>query len=86
MNEKTPLPPRAHFSIWYILAAVLIMLILQTYTQAPKEQVIPYSQFKERIAKGQVKEVTIGPQIITGSYKATTDNTDNKDKTKAIQR
>jgi cell division protease FtsH len=73
VNGKKPLPPRAHFSIWYILAAFLIMFIFQTYVMAPKEEEIPYSRFKELVDNGQVKEVKIGPQIIMGTYEAKAD-------------
>lgn len=73
MDGKTPIPPRAHFSIWYILAAFLIMLILQTYVMAPKEEEIPYSQFKDLVDNGQVKKVKIGPQVIIGTYEAKTE-------------
>jgi cell division protease FtsH len=73
VNGKKPLPPRAHFSIWYILAAFLFMLILQTYALAPKEKEIPYSQFKELVDRGDVKEVKIDSQIITGSYQTKTE-------------
>lgn len=44
------------------------MFILQTYALAPKEKEIPYNQFKELVDKGNVKEVKIGSQIITGPY------------------
>jgi cell division protease FtsH len=81
MDGKKPLPPRAHFSIWYILAAFLIMFILQTYALAPKEKEIPYSQFKELVDRGAVKEVKIDSQIITGSYRTKAEvKTDDKGK------
>ncbi len=70
MNGKASLPPRTHFSIWYILAAFLIMLILQTYVVAPKEEELPYSQFKKLVDEKRVKELRIGPQIIVGTYEA----------------
>ncbi len=82
MNGKRPLPPRAHFSIWYILAAFLIMFILQTYALAPKEKEIPYSRFKELVDRGDVKEVKIDSQIIAGSYQ-TKAEVKTEDKAKA---
>jgi cell division protease FtsH len=69
MNGKTPMHPRIHFSIWYILAAFFIMLLIQTYFMAPQEETIPYSQFDELVEKGRVKKVLISPQIITGELK-----------------
>lgn len=62
--------PKAHFSIWYFVAVFFIIFWLQTYMLAPKEEKIPYSQFKELVQKEQVKEVVLGPQIILGGYKA----------------
>jgi cell division protease FtsH len=75
MNGKNPIPPRTHFSIWYIIAAFLIMYMLQIYVFGPKEKEIPYSEFKALVAQGRVKEVKISSQIITGTYEPKAEHT-----------
>jgi len=62
--------PRTHFSIWYMLAAFFIMFLLQTRMGPPRSENIPYSQFKEALRNGRIREVRVGPQLIIGRYKS----------------
>jgi len=68
-KKKEALPPKAHFSIWYFLIVFFLLTLLQTYFLAPKVETIPYSKFKEYLADGQVSNLTIGPDKITGKLK-----------------
>ena len=61
--------PKTHFTVWNVVAAILVIFLLQTFLFAPKEDHIAYSQFEELVQTDQVKEVVIGPEIITGTYK-----------------
>ena len=68
-KKKDGLPPRAHFSIWYILMAFLTISYLQQYFFSSKVETIPYSQFKQYIAEGNLDKLIIGPESINGTLK-----------------
>ena len=61
------LPPKAHFSIWYFLFAFLLFSYLQQYYLSRKVETIPYSQFKQELVGGNVSQLTISPDNITGT-------------------
>ena len=69
-KKKDGLPPKAHFSIWYFLIMMLLIMYLQQYFFSPKVETIPYSQFKQELAQGNVDKLTVGPENITGTLKA----------------
>jgi cell division protease FtsH len=72
-KNKNALPPRAHFSIWYFLIAMLAFSYLQQYFYSAKVETIPYSQFKQYVAKGSVADLRIGPETISGTLKGASD-------------
>jgi cell division protease FtsH len=69
-KKKNALPPKAHFSIWYFLLAFLLFSYLQQYYFSGRVETIPYSQFKQDLAGGNVSKLTIGPENITGTLNA----------------
>ena len=66
-KKKDALPPKTHFSIWYFLIAFLLFTYLQQYYFSRKVETIPYGQFKQALAEGNVGQLTIGPENITGT-------------------
>jgi len=67
-KKKDALPPKTHFSIWYFLIAFLLFVYLQQYFLSRKKvETIPYGQFKQALAEGNVSKLTIGPENITGT-------------------
>ena len=69
-----PTLKKTHFTIWYFLIAFLIILLIQNYIVSKKvEDVISYSEFKESVRAGKVKEVTITDEAIAGQREV--DNT-----------
>ena len=68
-KKKDGLPPKTHFSIWYFLIMMLLIMYLQQYFFSPKVETIPYSQFKQELAQGNVDKLTVGPENITGTLK-----------------
>src|SRR4030065_2909654 len=68
-KKKDALPPKTHFSIWYFLIAFLLFSYLQQHYLSQKVETIPYSQFKQEIAEGNVSKLTIGPENITATQK-----------------
>src|SRR4030066_558808 len=64
---KKPILKKTHFTIWYFVIAILIVLLIQSYLTSRKpEDVIPYSEFKELLRTGKIKELTINPESING--------------------
>jgi ATP-dependent Zn protease len=68
-RKQDALPPKTHFSIWYFLAAFLLFTYLQQSYFSRKVETIPYGQFKQALAEGNVSNLTIGPDNITGTLK-----------------
>ena len=62
------------FSIWYVLIAVWIVLILQnTISQRFRVQQVPYSEFVKSLQNGKVIEVAIAHDRIQGKMRTTKD-------------
>lgn len=56
--------------IWYVLAAVLGVLLFQGFwTSYSQIETIPYSQFEALLDQGKVAEVTVGADSIQGKLK-----------------
>ncbi|WER44729.1 ATP-dependent zinc metalloprotease FtsH [Cupriavidus sp. WKF15] len=67
--------PRQQFSLWYILAAVTAMLVLQSFFTPSHVETLPYSDFKVLLKAGKVRNVTLGEGAITGTLN--TDSIEN---------
>jgi cell division protease FtsH len=64
---KKPILKKTHFTIWYFVIAFLIILLVQNFIVSRKtEDVIPYSEFKDSLRTGMVKNLTITQESITG--------------------
>jgi cell division protease FtsH len=64
-----PFPPRASASLWYGLALLIVLGLVQMYYMTPGGRQIAYSEFKTMVQNGQVAEIVIGDQIIRGTLK-----------------
>ena len=69
---QRPLTGRPTSSLWYGLAFLLLIGLMQVYMQAPGGRQIPYSEFKSLVKSGALSEVTIGEQTIRGTLKQPT--------------
>jgi cell division protease FtsH len=56
-------------ALWYGLAFILLLGMVQMYYLAPAGRPIPYSEFKGLVKNGAVAEVTVGEQTIRGTLK-----------------
>jgi len=54
------------FSMWYLLLAVLLLSILNMFMFKGNDQSIPYSDFKELIVNGSIKEVHYSGSSLIG--------------------
>ncbi|MBI2351305.1 MAG: ATP-dependent zinc metalloprotease FtsH [Deltaproteobacteria bacterium] len=57
------------FSIWYFVAALILILIIQNLLQSPHVESLNYSQFKVLVKKGLVADLVIGEATIRGNLK-----------------
>jgi cell division protease FtsH len=63
---------KIHINFWYIIAAVLGMLLIQDlYLESTKLTPIPYSRFQALLDEGKVAKVAIAQDYISGSLKET---------------
>ena len=63
-------PKQRQFSIWYMFIALWVLMLIQMFLPSffnPTE--IPYSEFKEAVAKGDVTEISVSTHIIHGKMK-----------------
>jgi cell division protease FtsH len=55
------------FSIWYVLLGIWAVLILNNMIyQSIGPEVIPYSEFLDRLRQDKIKEIAIGDKVISG--------------------
>ena len=66
-KNKSGLPPKKRFSLWYFIVAMIFFSYLQQYIFSGKVETIPYSQFKQSVAQGIVGKLIIGPENISGT-------------------
>ena len=57
------------FSIWYFVAAFLILLAIQNFLIGVITETLTYSEFKTLLKAGKITEVTLGDRVITGRMK-----------------
>jgi cell division protease FtsH len=61
---------KVHINFWYVIAAVLGMLWIQSlYLQSTERTPIPYSRFQTLLNEDKIAQVDIGPNYISGSLK-----------------
>ena len=58
------------FFIWYFVAALILILIIQNLLQSPHVESLNYSQFKALVKKGLVADLVIGEATIRGNLKS----------------
>jgi cell division protease FtsH len=64
-----PVAQRPSSSLWYGLAFVLLLFLVQMYYLTPNGRDLPYSEFKTLVRNGDIAEVAIGDQVIRGKVK-----------------
>ena len=61
---------KRQFMVWYVLAAVLGVLLFQAFWSSYSQvETIPYSEFETLLDQGKVAEVTVGADSVQGTLK-----------------
>ena len=62
---------RIHFSFSYVITSLLMLWLFQVlfFANVAKQYEIPYSDFKTKLANGQIVNVTVGERSIVGQVK-----------------
>jgi cell division protease FtsH len=60
---------KAQLNIWYAIAAMFAVLLIQWWIQAQQVETLPYSQFEALVEAGKVKEVYVTEKHIKGTLK-----------------
>ena len=68
-NQVDPAQKKVRFSIWYFVAAMLLLVWFQSYTGGQQTEKISYSDFKQWAREGKVENLVVGPEQITGNVK-----------------
>ncbi|WP_051957980.1 ATP-dependent zinc metalloprotease FtsH [Desulfobacter vibrioformis] len=70
-SDKKPGAPKPFLNIWTVMIIFCGLVFLQQPFFAPKRQTIPYSQFKQSMAEGNVDDIVISPETIEGMLRGT---------------
>ena len=60
---------KVHFSIWYFIAALLLIMWFQTLMTEQQANRVSYSELKQLVKTGKVESVTISPDTVTATLK-----------------
>ncbi|HVL34603.1 MAG TPA: ATP-dependent zinc metalloprotease FtsH [Burkholderiales bacterium] len=61
---------KTRFNLLYVLFAALAILFLQqSWQEAQKVDVVPYSEFEALLEQGRIAEITVGDRLVSGRLK-----------------
>jgi cell division protease FtsH len=63
------LEKKTHFSIWYFLGAMIILMAFQSYFLSEQVGQIPYNEFKKLVKANKLSDITLYEDIISGKVK-----------------
>jgi cell division protease FtsH len=61
---------KTHFSIWYFVLAMVILMAFQTYFLSDHVGQIPYNEFKKLLKNNKLSDIVIYEDFISGKVKA----------------
>src|SRR6188474_2885773 len=62
-------PEQWRYAFVYFIVLMLIVWFWQEAISRVSVRTIPYSQFKEHLARGEILEANIGPDVISGKIR-----------------
>lgn len=60
---------KTHFSIWYFVGAMLMLVAFQTYFLGDQVGQIPYNEFKKLLKANQLSDIVLYDEIVSGKVK-----------------
>jgi cell division protease FtsH len=60
---------RQHFSLWYFVAALVALMLMQSLLSPQHTETLQYSEFKTLLKQGKIANVNLTDQVITGTLK-----------------
>ena len=60
---------KTHFSIWYFVGAMLILMAFQSYFLSDQVGQLPYNEFKKLLKANQLNDIVIYDEMISGKVK-----------------
>lgn len=72
-NSPQPVVPKQYSFLWLSMALFLMFIWLQDARQAPLQE-LAYSEFKSAVADGQVAEITLKEEDLTGRFSGSRQN------------
>jgi len=58
------------FSLWYVVAALIVLMTLQEFAGSNHTQTLTYSEFKQALAAGKVDDIVLKEGVATGRLNA----------------
>jgi len=55
--------------VYFVFAAIALLMVQQWWQQAQTLEVVPYSEFEKLLAEGRIAEVTVGDRQVVGRLK-----------------
>jgi len=68
-NRSDPSRKRVRFSIWYFVAALLVVYLFHANPGGPQSEKVSYSDFKQWVREGNVEDLVLGRESISGNVK-----------------
>jgi cell division protease FtsH len=65
-----PIEKKTHFSIWYFVLAMIVLMAFQTYFLADQVGQIPYNEFKKLLKVNKLTDIVIYDDMVAGKVKA----------------
>ncbi|MDB5050862.1 MAG: ATP-dependent metalloprotease FtsH [Fibrobacteres bacterium] len=72
--QQTPPAGKARFPIWYLVFLGATLLIFNFLIPRNTSDLVAYSEFKQKVRKGEIKRVEIGPDLVLGFSKPSSDS------------
>jgi cell division protease FtsH len=60
---------KTHFSIWYFVGAMLLLMAFQSYFLSDQVGQLPYNEFKKLLKANQLNDIVIYDEIVSGKVK-----------------
>jgi cell division protease FtsH len=65
-----PIEKKTHFSIWYFVLAMIVLMAFQTYFLADQVGQVPYNEFKKLLKSNKLSDIVIFEDLISGKVRA----------------